>query len=354
MMRWKHCYHLKFCVLLLNIVTQSKADYRMYSGRKALVKPTFRLPKMCSFCPANLKVPNFRSLSPTRSCKERKYLARYERMCTVRGATPGTTAELPPLNMNGLVAIFKPRNWTSNDVVQKVRSLLEKEARRRAGVKVKVKVGHGGTLDPMATGVLVLGVGRGCQDLNLYLKGSKAYRAVGLLGSEYDTMDATGTITETVDVSHVTPDSLEEALVSFRGCIMQRPPVYSALRRKGKRLYELARQGEDVETEPRAVQVDRLDLIHAEDETGHRLEWPYFGLAIECQGGTYVRSLISDVARSVNARAHMTALTRTKHGPLSLDDCLPEEVWKNDAEAVVQHLINLRDDMYAASSDCPQ
>ena len=253
--------------------------------------------------------------------------------------TSAAATERPPLDMNGFVAVYKPKDWSSNDVVQKVRGVLEKEARQRAGTKVKVKVGHGGTLDPMATGVLVLGVGTGCRDLSIYLKGSKAYRAVGLLGSEYDTMDSTGQITETVDVAHVTPEALDAALGAFRGNIMQRPPAFSALRKNGKRLYELARKGEVVEVEPRPVQVDLLNLVPAEEETGQVMPWPHFGLEIECQGGTYVRSLISDLARAVGARAHMTALLRVKQGPFYLKDCLPEETWKTDAEAIVRHLV---------------
>ncbi len=248
-------------------------------------------------------------------------------------------ATLPPLDMNGFVATCKPKDWTSSDVVQKMRGVLEKEARRRAGTKVKVKVGHGGTLDPMATGVLVIGVGTACRDLGDYLKGGKAYRAVGLLGAEYDTMDATGKVTETVDVSHVTPELLAGVLGAFRGNIMQRPPAFSALRKGGKRLYELARQGEVVETEPRPVQIDRLELVPAEDEAGQVLPWPYFGLEIECQGGTYVRSLISDLARAVGARAHMTHLVRTKQGPFLIENCLPFETWKVDPEAIVQALV---------------
>ncbi|GAB5030479.1 trna pseudouridine synthase 1 [Nannochloropsis oceanica] len=255
------------------------------------------------------------------------------------GTTTNAAIERPLLDMNGFVAVYKPKDWSSNDVVQKVRGVLEKEARQRAGTKVKVKVGHGGTLDPMATGVLVLGVGTACRDLSFYLKGSKAYRAVGLLGSEYDTMDSTGQITETVDVAHVTPETLEAALGAFRGNIMQRPPAFSALRKNGKRLYELARKGEVVEAEPRPVQVNLLNLVPAEEEAGKVMPWPHFGLEIECQGGTYVRSLISDLARTVDARAHMTALVRTKQGPFFLKDCLPEETWKTDAEAIVLQLV---------------
>ena len=153
-------------------------------------------------------------------------------------------------------------------------------------------------------------------------------------------MDSTGKVTETVDISHVTSEQLEAALPAFRGNIMQRPPVFSALKKNGKKLYELARQGEVVEVEPRPVQIDRLELVPAEEEGGGQvLPWPHFGLEIECQGGTYVRSLISDLARAVDARAHMTALVRTKQGPFFLKDCLAVEKWKTDPEAIVKHLL---------------
>ena len=158
------------------------------------------------------------------------------------------------------------------------------------------------------------------------------YRAVGLLGTEYDTLDRTGQPTETVDISHITTAKLQEALAGLRGSIMQRPPAFSAIRKGGKRLYELARKGEMVEAEPRPVQIDRLELL-PEDE----YSLPSFGLEIECGGGTYVRSLISDIARSLDGRAHMTELVRTKQGPFLLKDCLAVEQWK-DPLAILQHL----------------
>lgn len=151
-------------------------------------------------------------------------------------------------------------------------------------------------------------------------------------------MDRTGQVTETVDISHLTPQVLAEALPQFRGAILQKPPAFSAIKKGGKRLYELARQGESVEVEARPVQVDRLELL-MEDEDGRPLEWPYFGLVVECGGGTYVRSLISDLARAAGARAHMTALCRTKQGPFLLEHCLEEAKWRTDPEAIVAHLV---------------
>ena len=161
---------------------------------------------------------------------------------------------------------------------------------------------------------------------------------MALLGSEYDTMDRTGQVTETVDVAGLTPAALEAVLPQFRGASMQKPPAFSAIKKGGKRLYELARQGEQVEVEARPVQVDRLELL-MEDEDGAPLEWPHFGLDIECGGGTYVRSLISDMARAAGTRAHMTALRRTKQGPFQLRHCLEEDKWRTDPEAIVAHLV---------------
>ncbi len=151
-------------------------------------------------------------------------------------------------------------------------------------------------------------------------------------------MDRTGQVTETVDVSHITPEALEGALPAFRGAILQKPPAFSAIRKGGKRLYELARKGKVVEVEARPVQVDRLELA-AVDEDGQPLAWPRFGLEIESGGGFYVRSLISDLARAVGGRAHMTSLRRTKQGPFLLKHCLEEEKWRNDPEAIVAHLV---------------
>jgi tRNA pseudouridine55 synthase len=248
------------------------------------------------------------------------------------GAKNGEEVTVP----SGLLAVFKPRDWTSSDVVSKVKGILSKGMQRRCGnTRFKIKVGHGGTLDPLAEGVLVLGIGEGTKLMGDYLAGSKGYQAVALLGAETDTLDNTGAITETVDSSSITENELYLAMSPFRGDIMQVPPMYSALKRDGKKLYELARDGITVEREPRPVTVHSLELLSEfqEDPAGERIRkiaLPYFGLDISSGGGFYVRSLISDLARSCGGRAHMTDLLRTKQGPFGIKDCVLEADWNFD------------------------
>lgn len=240
----------------------------------------------------------------------------------------------------GLLAVHKPQSRSSADIVSKIRYIITtglSEKTKLPRKKCKVKVGHGGTLDPMAEGVLILGIGEGTKLLQDYLSGSKNYNAIGQLGIETDTLDNTGNITEVVDWSHINRQMLNDSLEQFRGDIMQTPPMYSALRKDGKRLYELAREGKIIELEPRPVSVYSLELLE-KNENGIDIHLPHFGLAISCSGGFYVRSVISDIAKSVQTRAHMTALLRTKQGPFDLNDCLHEEDWSYDKinEAIIR------------------
>lgn len=228
---------------------------------------------------------------------------------------------------SGLIAVYKPQGWTSSDVVGKVRNILRNGAKKKANRqgKVKIKVGHGGTLDPLAEGVLVLGVGEGTKMLQAYLTGAKSYYAEAKLGSETDTLDSTGTVTSIEEWSHVTRADLDNALEHFRGNISQVPPMYSALKRDGKKLYELARKGIEVEREAREITIYELERGQQE------LELPMFSLDVSCSGGTYIRTLCADIARHVNTRAHMTSLLRTKQGPFALKDCLHFENWDYDS-----------------------
>ena len=232
-----------------------------------------------------------------------------------------------PTIPSGLVAVYKPQDWSSSDVVNKVKFVLQKGAQALGGRKCRVKVGHGGTLDPLAQGVLVLGVGDGTRLLSEYLSGDKEYLGSGRLGAEMDTQDSTGTVMETVDPSHVTRERLEQALGGFRGEIMQLPPMYSALKRDGKKLYELARAGIEVEREPRPVTIFGLSLLDQCPASGQQLQLPDFGLQVTCSGGTYVRTIMSDLGRAVDTRAYMTQLVRSRQGPFVLQDCLRQEEW---------------------------
>lgn len=228
-------------------------------------------------------------------------------------------------------------NWTSQDVVSYIRGILERDARNRGATPTpirsrrnksrKVKVGHGGTLDPLATGVLVIGVGNGTKQLNQYLSGSKAYRATGQLGMETSTLDLdpTGTVVKEAPWDHVTLQSLQDVLPKFCGTIDQVPPLFSAKRVNGKKLYELARDGavdHDIVIESKQVEIHRLDLVN--------VELPHFTIDMECGGGTFVRSLIRDVAYDLDSVATTTFLQRTKQGPFVLEDCLEKDHWTAD------------------------
>jgi tRNA pseudouridine55 synthase len=172
--------------------------------------------------------------------------------------------------------------------------------------------------------VLVLGIGSGTTKLTEYLSGTKKYSAIAKLGTSTDTLDSTGEVLQTTDCSHITIDTLQLSLNAFRGEISQVPPMYSALKKNGKRLSDLARSGEVVIREPRAVTVYQLELLP------DRVKLPEFAFEVECSGGFYVRSLIDDIAKSCGGLAHMTHLCRIKQGPFVTSDCIHEDNWEFD------------------------
>jgi tRNA pseudouridine55 synthase len=206
--------------------------------------------------------------------------------------------------MDGVLVIDKPSGPTSFDVVRQVRSLL----------KLK-KVGHTGTLDPMATGVLPLCLGEATKVAGFITEGDKAYDATVRLGAETDTQDAEGQVTARAPVPPLTPALLEAALARFRGSFDQVPPMYSAVKVAGKRLYELARAGEEVERAARHVTVYELVL---RDFSADRLQ-----LSVRCSKGFFVRTLAFDLGRALGCGAHLEALRRTHSGPFTLARSLP-------------------------------
>ncbi|GAX21360.1 tRNA pseudouridine55 synthase [Fistulifera solaris] len=229
----------------------------------------------------------------------------------------------------GLFAVHKPLNWTSSNVVSYIRGILERDARTR-GAKLprrrpRIKIGHGGTLDPLATGVLVLGVGKGTKQLESYLSGSKAYRAGAALGFETNTLDMEGNITRRATFDHIQPIDLERVRPHFVGTIEQIPPLFSAIKQNGQRLYQKARKGQ---TDDDVVIASRLVTIH-ELQFGN-VDLPQFDIQVECGGGTYIRSLIRDIAYQLDTVATTTYLQRTKQGPFTLEDCLEKEDWNAD------------------------
>lgn len=187
-----------------------------------------------------------------------------------------------------------------------------------------LKIGHGGTLDSAARGVLVIGIGRGTKMLTSMLSGSKRYIAIGELGKATDTLDSTGKVTEEKPYDQITQEDIEGILQKFTGNIMQVPPLYSALKKDGQRLSTLMKRGEVVEAKPaRPVTVYSLSL--------QKFQPPFFTLDVECGGGFYIRSLVSDIGKELSSCANVLELTRTKQGPFTLDEhALPEDKWTID------------------------
>lgn len=179
--------------------------------------------------------------------------------------------------------------------------------------KKKVKMGHGGTLDPIAEGVLVLGVGSGCKEMQAYLQGTKKYVVKAELGAATDTYDSEGQITHQKTGVEVSRAAIESLIPEFVGEeVWQRPPIYSALKMNGKKLYEYARQNIEPpkEIQPRPVSIHRIELTHFDDNA--------IELTVECGGGVYMRSLVHDLGLRLGTFGHMTALKRTQQGSVVL------------------------------------
>jgi tRNA pseudouridine55 synthase len=210
-----------------------------------------------------------------------------------------------PDEVAGVVGVDKPAGWTSHDVVARSRTLL--------GTR---KVGHAGTLDPSATGVLVLGVGRATRLLRYLGDLPKAYEGELVLGTETTTLDADGEVVATHDMAGVTLDDVRQAAKAFVGPILQVPPMVSAVKVDGKRLHELARAGVEVEREARPVTVHSLDV---EDGGAPGV----FRLTVSCSGGTYVRTLAADIGTALGGGAHLRALRRTSVGAFDLAGAVP-------------------------------
>ena len=235
------------------------------------------------------------------------------------------------LQVGGLMAVYKPSDWTSQDVVGKIKWTL----RNYIGKSIKVKVGHGGTLDPMATGVLVIGIGQGCKQLQEYIKGGKCYEALGRFGFSTTTEDSEGEVIKKKSWNHIDNKLIKDTIPKFIGNIMQIPPMYSALKKDGVRLYELARKGIVIERPPRKIYIEDINLLRRKKD----MLKSEFRINVCCGGGTYIRTLICDMSKEMNSLGHMTSLLRTKQGPFILTDCIKEQHFSN-AEKIITHLIN--------------
>jgi tRNA pseudouridine55 synthase len=205
--------------------------------------------------------------------------------------------------LDGFFIIDKPVGLTSYGVVARVKRLSQER-----------HVGHAGTLDPTASGVLPVCLGHATRVVEFLVDAAKTYRAVVTLGVATDTYDATGNITRRTDPSTVHLSALEAALVSFRGTIRQTPPMYSAIKHDGQPLYKLARAGLNIERPDRMVKVYRLDIFAWQP--------PQVTLDIECSKGTYIRSLANDLGEALGCGAHLTSLVRTRYGDFAVEEAV--------------------------------
>lgn len=202
---------------------------------------------------------------------------------------------------NGIVNIYKEKGFTSHDVVAVLRGILGQK-----------KIGHTGTLDPDATGVLPVCLGKGTKVAGLLTDKDKCYKTTFKLGDETDTQDHTGEIVESMSYDHVTQTAVKEIIETFVGEIRQIPPMYSAIKINGKKLYELAREGKEVERKERHIEIYAIDEVE--------ISLPYITMTVHCSKGTYIRTLCRDIAESLGTRGHMTQLVRTATSVFKLED----------------------------------
>jgi tRNA pseudouridine55 synthase len=205
--------------------------------------------------------------------------------------------------MDGILIVNKPQGWTSHDVVVFVR--------KKFGLK---KVGHAGTLDPMATGVLVVLIGKLTKSSNLYMSGDKEYDATLTVGSTSDTLDAWGKVIPSGGTIDFSPDRIKAAFKKFSGEIKQDVPMYSAARHEGRKLYELARKGVTVATEPKTVVIKRLEI--------GRIALPEVSFSVECSKGTYIRQLAADIGKELGCGAYLSRLVRTGSGAFTISEAI--------------------------------
>ena len=215
-----------------------------------------------------------------------------------------------------LLLIDKPLNWTSFQVVNKIRWLI----RNKFSLK-KIKVGHAGTLDPLATGLLIICTGKMTKEISKFQIQTKKYTGTFLLGTTTPSYDLETEPNKTFPVDHVTEDLITKSVQKFIGKIKQKPPIFSAIKKNGKRLYESARRGEDVIIEDREIEIFSFNIL--------KIDIPNIDFEVECSKGTYIRSLANDFGKELSSGATLTKLKRTKIGEYSVDKSISVDKFIN-------------------------
>lgn len=208
-----------------------------------------------------------------------------------------------------VITVDKPLGWTSFDVVKRLRGALT----RRLGLK-KLKVGHAGTLDPLATGVMIVTTGRATKRIEELQAGVKEYVATIALGATTPSFDLETEIDAHYPTDHITPELVAETLKKFHGPIEQVPPAFSAVKIDGKRAYEMARKGREVELKPKLLVIDEIELQQYSPES--------ITIRVVCSKGTYIRALARDIGQALGSGGHLTALRRTRVGDVNIDHCM--------------------------------
>ncbi len=230
--------------------------------------------------------------------------------------------------MDGIINVYKEAGFTSHDVVAKLRGVLGQK-----------KIGHTGTLDPMATGVLPVCCGKATKVCELLADRDKTYQAVCQLGIVTDTQDMTGTVLEENSIRNITEEEVKAAVSSFLGESMQIPPMYSALKVNGKKLYELAREGKTVEREARPITISKIDILQM------NLEEQIFSLEVTCSKGTYIRTLCHDIGQKLGVGAALQNLIRTRVGNFMIGNALTmeeiERMVSEDKDTFWQQLVSV-------------
>jgi tRNA pseudouridine55 synthase len=223
-------------------------------------------------------------------------------------------ASLEDYTAGKVILIDKPLHWTSFQAVNKIRWAIKK----RFGIK-KIKVGHAGTLDPLATGLLVICTGKMTKQINTFQGQEKAYIGTITLGSTTPSYDLETEFDKTFDTSHITEDLIHNTSKQFTGSIEQYPPIFSALKKDGKRLYDIARAGESVKLNTRTVEITTFEITEI---NGLNLKFK-----IVCSKGTYIRSLAHDFGKALNCGAHLSELRRTRIGSFSVEKAISPEAF---------------------------
>lgn len=215
-----------------------------------------------------------------------------------------------------VLLIDKPLEWTSFDVVNKLRYTLLKNLYKYkeipAGQKAKLKVGHAGTLDPLATGLLIVCIGKETKNIDQYMATEKEYTGSIFLGATRPSYDKETEVDATYAIDHITPELIYQTAKQLEGDLMQLPPVFSAIKKDGKRLYQSARAGETVELTPRPIHITSFEIT--------KIELPLVEFKVVCSKGTYIRSLAFDFGKALNSGAYLNSLCRTRSGDFKLEN----------------------------------